>query len=74
MRPPGTKIPPKRGLAAFDFPTATFLLTEEGTQKRASIHLVRGEAALAAHGRGGLSPSPCRRPRWPQRCGGSATR
>ena len=56
MRPPGAKIPPKRGLAAFDFPTATFLLTEEGTQKRASIHLVRGEATLAALGRGGLEP------------------
>jgi formamidopyrimidine-DNA glycosylase len=56
MRPPGAAIPPKRGLAAFDFPTATFLLTEEGTQKRASIHLVWGEAALAALGRGGLEP------------------
>ena len=56
MRPTGAKIPPKRGLAAFDFPVATFLLTEEGTKKRASIHLVRGEAALAAHHRGGLEP------------------
>lgn len=56
MRPPGATIPPKRGLAALDFPAVTFLLTEEGTQKRASIHLVRGEAALAAHRRGGLEP------------------
>lgn len=56
MRPPGAPIPPKRGLAALDFPAATFLLTEEGTKKRASIHLARGEAALAAHRRAGLEP------------------
>ena len=34
-RDPGTAIPPKRGLAAFDFAEHTFLLTEEGTKKRA---------------------------------------
>ncbi len=56
MRAPGTAIPPKRGLAALDFPAATFLLTEEGTQKRASVHVVRGTAALAEHDRGGLEP------------------
>jgi len=55
-RPPGTKVPHRRGLAAFDFPAHTFLLTEEGTAKRASIHLVRGEAALAAHDPGGVEP------------------
>ena len=56
MRAPGTAIPPKRGLAALDFPTATFLLTEEGTKKRASIHLVRGEEKLESHDPGGLEP------------------
>jgi formamidopyrimidine-DNA glycosylase len=56
MREPGTAIPKKRGLAAFDFDTATFLLTEEGTKKRASIHLVRGEEGLADHDRGGVEP------------------
>ena len=35
-------------------PTGTLLLTEAGTKKRASLHLVRGEAALAAFDPGGL--------------------
>jgi len=56
MRPAGAPIPAKRGLAAFDFPHVTILLTEEGTKKRASIHLVRGAAGLAAHDRGGVEP------------------
>lgn len=55
-RPPGTGLPRKRGLAAFDFPAHTFLLTEEGTRKRASLYIVRGEEALAAHDPGGLDP------------------
>jgi len=40
--------------AAFDFPDGSLVLTEAGTQKRASIHLVRGAAALAEFDRGGL--------------------
>ncbi len=56
MRAPGAVIPAKRGLAAFDFPDATFLLTEEGTEKRASIHVVRGEESLERHDPGGLEP------------------
>ena len=50
----GAGIPGKRGLAAFDFPKGTLLLTEASTKKRASLHLVRGEADLAEHDRGGL--------------------
>src|SRR5688500_516160 len=42
-------IPGKVGLAAFDFSTGTLLLTEAGPQKRASLHLLRGEGSLAAH-------------------------
>jgi formamidopyrimidine-DNA glycosylase len=53
-RPQGTVIPKKLGLAAFDFPTGTLLLTEAGTKKRASLTLVHGEAALASIHRGGL--------------------
>ena len=53
-RPLGNAIPKKRGLAAFDFPNGSLLLTEAGSTKRASIHLVRGETALHAHDRGGL--------------------
>ena len=34
--------------AAFDFPSGTLTLTEAGTKKRASLHLLRGEKALAA--------------------------
>jgi formamidopyrimidine-DNA glycosylase len=50
----GTKVPGRAGLAAFDFPSGTLLLTEVSTKKRASIHVVAGEAALRAFDRGGL--------------------
>jgi formamidopyrimidine-DNA glycosylase len=51
-RPPATKIPNKLGLAAFDFEPGTLLLTEASTKKRASLHVVRGEPALADFRRG----------------------
>ncbi|MEL7371125.1 MAG: DNA-formamidopyrimidine glycosylase family protein [Myxococcota bacterium] len=51
---PGAKIPGRVGLAGFDFPSGTLLLTEASTKKRASIHIVEGEAGLADHDRGGL--------------------
>lgn len=44
----------KRGHACFDFPNGTLTFTEASTRKRATLHLVRGEAALAAHDRGGV--------------------
>jgi formamidopyrimidine-DNA glycosylase len=50
----GAAIPGKAGLAAFDFPSGTLLLTEAGAKRQASIHLVRGAAALAEFDRGGL--------------------
>lgn len=56
LRPPGAAIPGRRGLAAIDFPGATFLLTEEGTKRRAAIHLVEGDDALAALDPGGVEP------------------
>ncbi len=52
----GARPPARIGLAAFDFPSGTLLLTEASKKKRASLHLVRGEEALAAFGRGGLEP------------------
>ena len=55
-RPPGAKTPGRIGLAAFDFPAGTLLLTEAGSKRRASLHLVRDEAALAGFDRGGLEP------------------
>ncbi len=51
---PNAKIPGKIGQAAFDFADGTLILTEAGTKKRASLHVVRGEAALADHNRGGI--------------------
>jgi formamidopyrimidine-DNA glycosylase len=50
----GAAVPKRRGLAAFDFSVGALLLTEEGTKKRASLHVVRGEEELARHDRGGL--------------------
>ena len=51
----GGKLPPKGSiLAAFHFPTGVLVLTEAGTARRASMHLVRGEAGLRDFDRGGL--------------------
>jgi len=52
----GVAVPRKVGHAAFDFPHGTLVLTEQGSRKRASLHVHRGEAALAEHDRGGLEP------------------
>jgi formamidopyrimidine-DNA glycosylase len=53
---PGAAVPRRYGLAALDFSTGTLIVTEAGTKKRASLHVVAGEAALAEHDRGGLEP------------------
>ncbi len=53
-RPPGTKLPRKRTLLGFHFDDGILQLTEAGTKRRASLHLVAGEAALADHDPGGL--------------------
>src|SRR5229473_2668703 len=45
-REPAVKLPAPRGLAAFDFTAGSLLLTEAGSQKRASLHVVRGEDGL----------------------------
>jgi formamidopyrimidine-DNA glycosylase len=52
----GERLPGRITLAAFDFPAGSLAFTEAGTKKRASIHLVAGEAALAAMSAGGLEP------------------
>jgi formamidopyrimidine-DNA glycosylase len=52
----GARLPGRVGLAAFDFPAGSLVLTEAGTKRRAALHLVRGEAALAALDRGGIEP------------------
>jgi formamidopyrimidine-DNA glycosylase len=43
-------------LASFAFPNGTLFLTEASSKKRASIQIVRGEAALAHHDPGGIEP------------------
>lgn len=53
-KPGGVSLATRTSLAAFDFPDGTLLLTEAGSKRRASLHLVRGESALAEHARGGL--------------------
>jgi formamidopyrimidine-DNA glycosylase len=50
----GAAIPGKVGLAAFDFPTGTAVLTEQGAKRQASIHLIAGAANLASLDPGGL--------------------
>jgi formamidopyrimidine-DNA glycosylase len=50
----GAKVSRPRGLAAFDFSNGTLVWTEAGSQKRASLHVVRGEAGLLALDPGGL--------------------
>jgi formamidopyrimidine-DNA glycosylase len=50
----GAAIPGKVGLAAFDFPTGTVIITEAGSRRQASLHVVRGEHLLAAMDPGGL--------------------
>ncbi len=50
----GAKLVSKNSLAALDFEHGSLLLTEAGTKRRASLHLVRGEAELATHDPGGL--------------------
>ncbi len=47
-------VPGKVGLAGFDFSTGTLLLTEAGTKRRASLHVVKGEEALSELDPGGI--------------------
>jgi formamidopyrimidine-DNA glycosylase len=53
-KPPGAAIPRRNGLAGFDFASGTLLVTEASAKHRASLHVVQGVAALAAHDPGGL--------------------
>jgi formamidopyrimidine-DNA glycosylase len=55
----GAKIPGRLGLAAFDFPDGTLMLTEAGTKRRASIHILANGAALAALDPGGIDVFAC---------------
>ena len=56
---PGTKVPGKVGLLAIDFDEGTLILTEAGTKRRASLHVVQGRDALAQHDPGGIEVLDC---------------
>jgi formamidopyrimidine-DNA glycosylase len=53
-RSPGAKLAGRNALAAFDFPEGTLVLAEAGTKRRASLHLLAGEAALHEIDPGGI--------------------
>jgi formamidopyrimidine-DNA glycosylase len=53
-RAPGAKLAGRNALAAFDFPNGSLVLTEAGSKRRASLHIVAGEAELAAMNPGGI--------------------
>ncbi len=53
-RPPGFKLGRRNTLAAFDFANGTLVLTEAGSKRRASLHVVEGAEGLAALDPGGL--------------------
>jgi formamidopyrimidine-DNA glycosylase len=55
-KPAGAKLSGKVNLASFDFDSISLFLTEASPKKRASIHLVEGEEALADFRRGGIEP------------------
>jgi formamidopyrimidine-DNA glycosylase len=53
-KPRGAPLTNRISLAAFDFASGSVMLTEAGTQKRASIHLIRGAEGMREFDRGGL--------------------
>jgi formamidopyrimidine-DNA glycosylase len=53
-RPAGASLAGRNQLAAFDFPNGTLTLTEAGSKRRASLHVLAGEAALEAIDPGGI--------------------
>jgi formamidopyrimidine-DNA glycosylase len=53
-KPPRAKLGGRNALAAFDFPGGSLVLTEAGTKRRASLHVLRGEESLKAIDPGGV--------------------
>jgi formamidopyrimidine-DNA glycosylase len=58
-RPPGATLAGRTSLAAFDFASGTLVLTEAGSKRRASLHIVNGEAALDEMDPGGIDVFAC---------------
>ena len=65
-RPPHAKLAGRQNLAAFDFPEGSLTLTEAGTKRRASLHILSGEEGLRSVDPGGIDVFAaglnCRRP------------
>lgn len=53
-RPSGAKLGGRQNLAAFDFPNGSLTLTEAGSKRRASLHIVSGEEGLRSMDPGGI--------------------
>jgi formamidopyrimidine-DNA glycosylase len=53
-RTPGAKLSGRQSLAAFDFPNGSLVLTEAGTKRRASLHVVTSEEGLRSVDPGGI--------------------
>ncbi|MDQ2950376.1 MAG: formamidopyrimidine-DNA glycosylase, partial [Acidobacteriota bacterium] len=53
-RPAGVKLTGRQNLAAFDFPHGSLTLTEAGTKRRASLHVLSGEEGLRSVDPGGI--------------------
>jgi formamidopyrimidine-DNA glycosylase len=53
-RPAAAKLAGRNALAAFDFPKGSLVLTEAGSKRRASLHVVQGDDALNAMNPGGI--------------------
>ena len=53
-RAPGAKLSGRQSLAAFDFPNGSLVLTEAGSKRRASLHVLAGEESLRSIDAGGI--------------------
>ncbi len=53
-RPANAKLAGRQTLAAFDFPNGSLVLTEAGSKRRASLHVVRGEESMRSFDAGGI--------------------
>ena len=58
-RLPGAKLSGRQNLAAFDFPNGSLVLTEAGTKRRASLHVLAGEEGLRSVDPGGIETLEC---------------
>jgi len=58
-RPPSAKLAGRNSLAAFDFPGGSLVLTEAGSKRRASLHVLSGEGGLRSVDPGGVEILDC---------------